>query len=282
VTDAEAFGHRLTLTVPPAGADEPPRPSAVFLHGMGMGADVWFPLQEALAGQLRTSFLTLPWDGNQGALWGRAAEPAAWVEAGLALLPSTPDLVVAHSFAANALLEYLAGPARRLAGAARPQAVVLVSPFYKADPEVVEWRVLSHHVNRFFDLLQEGLEVSAGQARTDPGTRAAVAAKVRERVGVYGWYEFLRLLLRTPFLDLGALTLPVLVLGGAADIACEAGDCERLAAALPQGRAALSPAAGHFCMAQDAGWFVRSLRELVDSLAGAPPEVAASTGPFPL
>jgi pimeloyl-ACP methyl ester carboxylesterase len=254
---ATAHGYKLTLTRPAGDGERPSLSLMTFIHGLGMGADLWLRLQEHLGGQFRTAFLTLPWEGSQGTLWGRAARPEEWIEAAVAMLPGPPDVLVAHSFASNALLEWLARP-----GAVLPRAAVLVSPVYKPAAGVVRWAELAHRVHSFLDLLREGMCASTGH-QVAPDREMTIADKVRDRVGVYGWYEFLRLLLNTPFLDLGAVACPVLVLGGANDLASSRQECAALAGGLPRARAALSPEAGHFCMAQDADWFVREIKTFV-------------------
>ncbi|MFB6889897.1 alpha/beta fold hydrolase, partial [Kitasatospora sp. NPDC056327] len=181
------------------------------------------------------------------------------------------QVVVAHSFAALALLEHLASP--------RPadlEAAVLVSPFYRPRPGDFDWATLAHYLEDFHLILDEGLRVSA-EDRLDAATRRAMALRVRERIGPYGWTDFFGAYLRTPSLALERVRPPVLVVAGRDDLAARPADARALAAALPRARLEVLPGCGHFPMAEQPERFTRLLEDFLTPAAAA--TAAAVTHP---
>jgi pimeloyl-ACP methyl ester carboxylesterase len=173
-----------------------------------------------------------------------AAKPFEWLRLGLELLPVQADVVIAHSFGSNSLLEYL-----QCRSEYRMRAAVLMSPFYKPRHEDFEWSVLTYYVDQFQRLLEEGLTLRQ-KRRLSRDFVSAMAEKVRDRVGPHGWMQFFDLFSRTPSLQLSSLQMPCLVLGGENDFSALPDDGRALARALPLGEAAILPDCGHFSMAE--------------------------------
>lgn len=228
----------------------------VFIPGMETRWDVCDPLFAALDARLRLVNVDLPWGGRQGNGWGLAAPPHEWVREGLEVATASAAVVVAHSFGANALLEYL-----RIHGGGLVRAAVFIAPFYRATTEEFDWSVLRYYVDQFGHLLEEGLAV-----RKSGSTEhiAAMAEKVRERIGPYGWVEFFRLFLLAPTLDLGRLEIPCLVLAGANDFAAFPEYASALARALPMAEAIVLPDCGHFCAIERPDLVARAINEFLE------------------
>ncbi|MBM0232567.1 alpha/beta hydrolase [Micromonospora sp. STR1_7] len=196
-------------------------------------------------------------------LAGRRWRTTDVVAEALAGVPRGADVVIAHSFAANAVLELLC---RRVPD--RLQAVVLVSPFYRATPERFHWSDISYYLNDFHRILAEGIRVSAAHPPPNEVVEQ-MALRLRERVGPYGWMRFFDSYLRTPFLDLSGVLVPVLVIGGRRDLAVPIEDVEALAEALPAGRLARVAASGHFAMVEHPPWFTSVVQDFL--AVNAPP-----------
>lgn len=228
------------------------------LHGLAASGTTWRAYAEHAAPAVELWTAELPWGPAGGAAWSHGGDSAEWIGRALAEVPGGADVLVAHSFAAVLALEYLAA-ARP---AARPRAAVLVSPFHRRRPEDFHWDAAHHYLSIFQDVFEEALRLSSTRALPE-GTRREMALLVRDGVGPYGWLRFYESYLRSPFVDLDGLDIPVLVVAGAGDRFAPPQDAEVLAAALPQGRTALLPDCGHFPMTEQAGPFARAVHELL-------------------
>jgi pimeloyl-ACP methyl ester carboxylesterase len=166
------------------------------------------------------------------------------VRAAADAVPGGVDVIVAHSFAANLVLEQIAA-----GDLGAPSALVLIAPFYRAHPDDFDFDTLEAYLHGLLGILDEGLRVSAF-ADLDPEVRTAMAARVRERIGPYGWMRFFDAYLRTPMVDLTRVDLPVLVMGGVDDVAAAPSDATAVAKGLPHARLELLADCGHFPMIQ--------------------------------
>ena len=152
-------------------------------------------------------------------------------------------MLIAHSFGANALLAHL--DARGCDGI---EGLVLISPFYRRAWADFEWATLSYYVNEFHQILEEGIRVRSPRGGRNGEILTAMGERLRERIGPHGWMRFFELFTRTPGLDLDALRVPCLVLGGETDVASWPDDCRALAAALPDATGVILEGCGHFPM----------------------------------
>ncbi|GGS36243.1 alpha/beta fold hydrolase [Actinokineospora fastidiosa] len=169
-------------------------------------------------------------------------------------------VVVAHSFSANLLLSLLDRTPELGVG-----GIVLVSPFYRAEPEGFEWADIARYLNDFHLIMEDGIRAQGGQ-RLSPGVRRELALRVRDLVGPYGWTRFFQTYLATPWLRLDRVTTPVLVLSGENDFAALPAEARALAAALPNARARVLPDCGHFLMAERPERFAAEITRFVHSL----------------
>ncbi len=253
----------------PAESGEPVR--VLLLHGLGGKPSVWDPLVARSDGRLELWDAHLPWRAmTDGADWGALPDPGRWVRD---LVDEGYDAVVAHFYAANLLTEALA------AGQPAPRRTVLISPFYRPNPEDFDWSVISYYLNDFHRAFEEALAVGE-TARFARAHRDWMARRLRDRIGPYGWMRFFESYLRTPFLDLTAVRTELLVLSGAQDIAARAEDGRALAGAVRGARFELLEECGHFPMVEAAD---RVTRLVCDFLAADPcPARHAAAAPVPL
>jgi alpha-beta hydrolase superfamily lysophospholipase len=139
------------------------------VHGLGENAAIWNRLVEGLPDDIAVWSFGLPWDAAQGTGWALEREPRIWLERALALAPVAPDVFVAHSFGANVLMDHLCRGGAVSSRGAGPQALVLVSPFYRPTSRALDWGDLTHYLNDFDDLLLHGLEAMRGNLAPPAG-----------------------------------------------------------------------------------------------------------------
>ncbi|MEV6960346.1 alpha/beta hydrolase [Streptomyces sp. NPDC051207] len=254
-----------------AAADGAPR--VLFLHGLAGTDTVWDETARQLAAGYDVWSAQLPWRGQGVTGWGRTPDLTPWVEEALLSVPGPVDVVVAHSMSSNVLLELLdrTGDADRDgAGRFGVRALVLVSPFYRGSAEEFDWETITHYLNDFHLILREGIRAHSG-GRVSPDTEAAMAERVREWIGPYGWIRFFDLFLRTPQLRTARIGVPCLVVGGTHDIATPSEHAVALSAALPDARLRLLTRSGHFPMVDEPAAFHAELREFLASVPARRP-----------
>lgn len=245
-----------------AQAAQPVR--TLLLHGLGSSREVWQRFVAQAPPALELWVAELPWANSSDPRWSHDSDATTWVASALRAVEGETDLVIAHSFAANLMLELLC---RHEAPA--PKAAVLVSPFYRPSAEHFDWAAIARYLNDFHDILEEGLQVSAGD-RLDGETRAAIARRIRERIGPYGWSRFFGAYLRTPFLPVEELTVPLLVVSGERDTAAWPSDGRALADAAPLSRYTAVPDCGHFAMAERPEQLAVHVAEFLDAFVTQP------------
>ncbi|MGW7367826.1 alpha/beta fold hydrolase [Streptomyces sp. NPDC054841] len=241
------------------------------LHGLAGSSTVWRGYEQLALDDIEFWEAELPWGAAGDRNWSHHDDPADHIERALDAVPGGADAVVAHSFAAGATLEALARRRGQRAPRRRngPSAAVIVAPFHRRSADDFGWDDATYYLNGFHRILEEGLRVGS-EGRLGEELRRDMALRVRDRVGPYGWQQFFGAYLRSPFLDVDALDLPVLVVAGEDDFAAPPGDARALAAALPHGRLELFDDCGHFAMAEQPRRFAdavhRLLRECFPSL----------------
>jgi pimeloyl-ACP methyl ester carboxylesterase len=234
------------------------------LHGLGASASLWQPLLTHLPDTVETWTFTLPWDSGDDSSWARERDCHVWLERALAAAPGVPDVLIAHSFAANVVLDRLV-----TVGPLGTRGLVLFAPFYRPSPDRFDWATLQHYVTDFGDLVRAGISASVlarGGRPPDPGLLDAMASRVRDRIGPYSWLRFFDLFTRTPFLDISRVDLPCLVVGAERDTASYPTDCASLAAALPAARLAILPGCGHFGVTDQPATAATLLLDFLDQL----------------
>lgn len=240
-------------------------PTVAFIHGMEGRWDSWAAVWEHLHPQFGCYSLELPWSGQQDYAWSLVRQADAYIQMGLELIPTDVDLLVAHSFGANAVLEYVT---QHALGSLK--ALVLIAPFFKAQRALFDWHTLTYYVERFQALLEDGVRVRQPDHRAPypPDVLAALGEKVRDRIGPYGWLQFFTLFARTPDLNLQAVQIPCLVLGGVNDFASLPQDCEALARHLPYARVEILPECGHFSMIERPQLVAQAINQFLGTASG--------------
>ncbi|MBX7553617.1 alpha/beta hydrolase [Streptomyces sp. tea 10] len=249
-------------------------PRVLLLHGLAANDSVWERAVPLLATHCQVWTARLPWRTETVDGLGAQPDLAGLLAEALAAVPGGPEVVVAHSMAANVLLDLLDRRRREGvdgAGALGIRAVVLVSPFYRARAEEFDWDTISYYLNDFHLIMEAGIR--AHSARRSPfDVQRAMAERVRDRVGPYGWMRFFDLYLRTPALDIGRLTLPVLVLAGETDFAAPPEEGLALAGVLPEAEVRVLPGCGHFPMLEAAEDFAAEVGGFVRAYTAASPQ----------
>lgn len=248
-------------------------PRVLLLHGLAANDSVWEPALAELPDGLRLWTARMPWRTETIAGLGTETDLAGRLAQALESVPGGAEVVVAHSMAANVLLDLLDRDLR--AGVDVPRrygirALVLVSPFYRSHTEQFDWETISYYLNDFHLIMEEGIRAHSG-GRVPADLRRAMGERVRERVGPYGWFRFFDLYLRTPSLAVGRLALPTLVLAGETDFAAPPGEGVALAGALPDARSLVLPGCGHFPMLDAPGRFAAAVAEFVHTVPGPSP-----------
>jgi pimeloyl-ACP methyl ester carboxylesterase len=227
---------------------------------------VWLQTSAALPGR-ELGFLELPWSSADDDRWAETRRPAYWLGQGLALAPAPLAALVGHSFGANATLQWLEESAD-----GGPEAIVLVSPFFRNACQPFNWRLIERHLHSLIPLIEEGL--SAHRMRGVPRSRVALAAaRLCERIGPMAFVRFVELLARSDRLRLEGRPRRFLIIGGERDSHSSPADCRALAALLPNAEVAIIPGCGHFCMLEEPSLFAAAIAAFIDR------PVAGRSGP---
>ncbi|MFF8945463.1 alpha/beta fold hydrolase [Streptomyces sp. NPDC014864] len=247
-------------------------PRVLLLHGLAAADSVWERTLPLLPDTYQLWTARLPWRTETIADWDAQPNLRGWLAQALTAVPDGPEVVVAHSMAANVLLDLLDQKQRGGVDALRRfgiRALVLVSPFYRSGAEEFDWSTISYYLNDFHLIMEEGIRAHSG-GRFSEDVQRAMALRVRDRVGPYGWLRFFDLYLRTPALDTGRVTVPTLVLAGETDFAARPEEGLALAGALPDATARVLPRCGHFPMLDAAEDFAAELSSFVHSTLSLP------------
>ena len=245
----------------------------LLLHGLCGSAAIWDTFVGQADAGCELWAADLPWRGTGVAGWpDRPVEE--WLAQAVADLPGGADVLMAHSFGTNAVLRWLdrqtPGPDGRFrVGGRRLRGLVLVSPLYRADPADFGWESIAYYVDEFDGIVADGLRTGAG--RTLPAeTLRAVALRVRDLVGPYGWVRFFDTYLRMPQVRGERLAMPVLVVSGALDTAAFPADAEALGRALPAAAVHVLPGSRHYPMITAAETFAGLTNAFLRTLPAEP------------
>lgn len=250
-------GHEVTAHCHgPAGA-----PMVVLVHGMMEPADVWRPVVDRLKARYRCIVLDMPWNGQQGVLWGQDVRSEAWLLAACEAFDLRPDAWIAHSFGASTLLALLTSDDRP--GAHAP--AVLISPFYKASHEDVTWSLFERYVTRFSGFVEKSIKARL-KRELDPLVLRRMTETARDAFGCYVWMHFWQLFARTPFLPLIRLQQPILTLVGADDDSSPPTDARELVDALPNAALQVFPDCGHFLLSHGQEMTVSAIDRFLDEV----------------
>lgn len=222
--------HRLS---PPAER------TLLVLHGLEDTHGSWRPVARALGAGWGCVGADMPWHAGNSYQWRWDAAPGDWVAKTLSQLDRPPDLVLAHSFSANAVLDFLV----RDQGPGIP-AAVLLSPFFHGTKQRATWQTWDAARRAFERQIRAGISVRS-RSRIGADDLELVISRTLARVGVDGFVAVFDEYLRSGTLDLGAVSIPVsVVVGGNERTRCA--ECAALAAALPNSSLVIEPDRDHY------------------------------------
>ncbi|KUJ65274.1 hypothetical protein ACZ90_48865 [Streptomyces albus subsp. albus] len=256
----------------PKRAGGPAEPGLLLLHGLSNSAALWDPYLARSTADGPVWAAELPWRGTGVADWSHHPAPLDWMRQTLdstAEATGGCDIVVAHSYAALLLLNLLGGaepgaaPDRELPRRWGIRGLVLVSPFYRAAPQDFDYATLAGLLDRVQEHMAECLAVMS-QGRGDPALRRAMARRLCELIGPYGWTRFFEQYLRTPWIDPARLDLPVLVITSPTDRMAPPAEAAALARGLPQAELHTLEDCGHFPMTEQSEHFAALVDGFVD------------------
>jgi pimeloyl-ACP methyl ester carboxylesterase len=249
-----------------------PRPLRVMLvHGLCSSSAVWDAYVALAEPRCEIWAAELPWRGTGLPGWTeRSVED--WMDDAVAGVPGGVDVLVAHSFGTNAVLTWLDRHSTALgdaivAGGRALRGVVLVSPLYRAESHDFDWDAIAYYLNNFDRILADGMRARRGNRIVDD-RQLAIALKVRDFIGPYGWIRFFDTYLRMPQVRTERLPMPFLVVGGDSDFVAFPSDAEALGKALPDVAVHILPDSEHFPMMSSAQSFADLTNVFLRSLPG--------------
>ncbi|MFJ4650571.1 alpha/beta fold hydrolase [Nocardia sp. NPDC088792] len=128
---------------------------ALFIHGIEDQGASWRETCAALDADFDCAAPDFPWQRGTRFTWLCTRSPHDAVVAELERVH--PEICVAHSFGALALIEaLLLGPEEL-----RPRAIVLIAPFYLNTAERLDWRLLDRTRIEFANLMRDSIVARA-------------------------------------------------------------------------------------------------------------------------
>jgi pimeloyl-ACP methyl ester carboxylesterase len=222
---------------------EPGAPLVVFVHGLESAWSSWLPIAVELDPRWRKVALELPWRPGNDYRW-RYRTAGSWLGDSLDALGATPDLLVAHSYGANATLDLLC------AGDPRPgPAAALVCPLYRLPKHAVTWQMFDRARGMFHEHMREGLSARLGTraGNVRPDVLAAMVEVAIDRVGPLGFLTSFEKISASTHLPLDRVAARTLVVAGGADATLVPEAARTLAAAIPDCRVRITDEYDHFC-----------------------------------
>ncbi|MCG8914803.1 alpha/beta hydrolase [Actinokineospora sp. PR83] len=231
----------------PAG-DRPARrlgdrgPLVLAVHGIEDGWRGWTPLARLLADRFRVVAVDPPWRSGNDYTWREDGSPGQWLAETAAALGEPVDVLLAHSFGANAALE-------ALADGLRPGRAVLIAPSYRPSEHADDDTLRAESVAALDVTVRDGLRVRLGGRgeRVGPDLLRVMADGLSAHLVPRAFPVFYRTFAASGRLDLAGVEVPTLVLGGPADPALAGYRAQGLARDFPAATVVLRAHYGHFC-----------------------------------
>nr|AFV52180.1 hypothetical protein [Streptoalloteichus sp. ATCC 53650] len=243
----------------------PGGPLVVLAHGLEDGWTGWRAVAAHWPAGARLVALDLPWRAGNDYRW-RQRDPGWWLAEGLAPLGAVPDLLVGHSFGANAALELLC------AATEPPRAAALLCPLYRVPGAPLGEHAEGRSRAAFARLFREGVLARLGEraASMEEELRDRVVALAAGQVGAPGFRAAFDQYHASAALPLGRVTTPTLVLGGGANPTLSRTEAAALADGMPGGSLVFHDTYDHFCHIRRAHDVVAQLVRLVEPAPAAP------------
>ncbi|MFJ6194952.1 alpha/beta fold hydrolase [Micromonospora sp. NPDC092111] len=259
------------LTAPGAGPPDGRGRVVAAVHGLADNRTTWQRLAVALGAGFRWYGVDAPWSGDAGGSsvdWAApSAGPARWLRQALAAVPEPVDVLVGHSFGANAVLDHLA---------TRPEptvrAAVLLAPLVRPAARAPHPVLVARTRAAIRQVVADGLRIRLGRraAHVADDVFAAMVDKAVARVPDGAAHVVLDRLLATPRPALGQVSTPTLVLAGRGDQRL-AGVRATSLAVMPEVDVRIRPHYGHFCHITQATEVAAECAEFLDRVVPASP-----------
>ncbi|WP_329008688.1 alpha/beta hydrolase [Micromonospora rifamycinica] len=264
----------MTTTLRQLRPPTPDGPLVVFAHGLEDSWASWLPLSNVLPSDWYPVALDLPWRPGNDYRW-RHRPSSQWLADGLDGLDRRPDLLVAHSYGANALLELLCAGDRRV-----PDTVILICPLYRPPDVVVTWRLFERARRSFEQHIHDSLRSRLGTRlrALDPDVVDRMIAKAFDRVGPSGFLTVFDQFSASASMRLDRVTARVLVLAGGSDPTLSPQAARTLADGMPHAVLSVGESYDHFCYARQPEDVASRLRAFLDvaPVVSGHPEGAAT------
>lgn len=240
----------------------PGAPLVAFAHGLEDNWASWLPISAELDPDWRLVAFDLPWRPGNDYHW-RGRSSGQWLGDALDMLGEVPDVLMAHSYGANATLELLCNHDPRPG-----RAVALVCPLYRQPRYHVSWRLFDRAKAQFMQHVRDGVRARMGAraAKLDPGVLDTMMEMAIDRVGPSGFLTVFQQYTASGDLPLENVNLPALVLAGGADPTLLPEAAEALAARIPGASLRLHDEYDHFCHIRHARGVAALVAELVDAV----------------
>jgi pimeloyl-ACP methyl ester carboxylesterase len=241
----------------------PDGPLVVLAHGLEDRWMSWAPMAAALDPSWRMVALDLPWRSGNDYRWHNRSS-AQWLDEALDRLDERPDVLIAHSYGANAALSLLSQPDPRPI-----PALLLVCPLYRQPHHPVTWRMFERARTAFAEHIAEGVRARLGRriATLEADVLQSMIELAQDRVGPAGFVTVFQQFVTSADLPLHAVEIPTLVLAGGADATLSPRAATALASAITGARLHIDEGFDHFCHIRQATGVAAHVADFVASTA---------------
>lgn len=221
--------------------------SLVTVHGIADSADVWQPVCRALDQRFKSYWqLSLKWHMGVGEAYDYP-DCGDVLKAGWQHLPEGPKVALVHSFGCISLLKMVQNDTLR-----DVDAVVLLSPYYKADYTAFSWDLFVQYVNEFERFLNTSIDARMGDRAVSPKMRETILEHLLQSYSPPSWVMFFQAWSTTPALDITRLNVPCKVMTGSEDFSLPVEDARVLASKLQDADFEVLDGLGHFALIENA------------------------------
>ncbi|MBU7597306.1 alpha/beta hydrolase [Streptomyces sp. P38-E01] len=241
---------------------------ALLLHGLGSSTRSWDTFLAHRPPSLEVWTAALPWRAG-----GPQAVPEAdetdWIRESIRQIPGGPDIVVAHSYASVLLLTLLAETVARGADPREEFGIsgaVLVSPFFREQTDDFSWAELPAFLDRLRLGAGEGIRLLSRKP-LDSDLLSEMAEHSCAQLGPHWVVRYLNTYLRTPFLPVELVGLPVQIVIGDRDPIAPPTEGELLAGRLGNASIERIEGSGHTPMAEHPERFSLAVQQFLTTLS---------------
>ena len=167
---------------------KPGGPLIVLAHGLEDRWNSWIPMVAALDPGWRMVALDLPWRSGNDYRWHHRSS-AQWLDEALEQVGERPDVLIAHSYGANAALNLLCELDPRPV-----PALLLICPLYRQPQYPVTWRMFERARTAFAEHIAEGVRARLRDrlATMEPDVLQSMIELAQDRVGPAGFVTVFR------------------------------------------------------------------------------------------